>query len=84
MSSVAAWLLTLIAGIIVGGVVAMAVGRGARAPFWAFVAAGIVGSVIGRLVLAFIPWHPSFSGGVLGAIILSLICWAATRGPKSA
>jgi uncharacterized membrane protein YeaQ/YmgE (transglycosylase-associated protein family) len=84
MSYVMAWLLTLVAGIIVGGVVALAVGRGARAPFWAFVVAGIVGSVIGRLVLAFISWHPSFSGGVLGAIILSLICWAATRGPKSA
>ena len=86
MSSVAAWLLTLIAGIIVGGVVAMAAGRGARAPFWAFIAAGVVGSLVGRLVLAFsfLPWHPSFLGGVLGAIILSRILWVATQGRKPA
>jgi len=85
MSSVTAWVLTLIAGIIIGGGVAIAA-RGARAPFWAFIAAGVVGSTVGRLVLAFsfLPWHPSFLGGVLGAIILSRILWVATQDRKPA
>ncbi|MGD0110345.1 MAG: GlsB/YeaQ/YmgE family stress response membrane protein [Armatimonadota bacterium] len=86
MSSVTAWLLTLIAGIVVGVVVALALGRGSRAPFWAFIAAGLVGSAVGRLALvfSFLPWHPSFLGGAVGAIILSLVCWVAARSPKPA
>lgn len=85
MSSVIAWLLTLIAGVIVGGVVAIAA-RGARVPFWAFIAAGLVGSAVGRPALGFssLPWHPSFLGGVLGAIVLTLVLWATNRGRKPA
>ena len=81
MAGPLAWLLTLVAGVIVGGVIA-ALARGkAGAGIVVFLAAGLIGAAAGRVALAFsfLPWHPQFGGGVLGAIILSVVCWAATR-----
>jgi len=85
-TSTTAWLATLVAGLIVGVVLHAVAGRRSRSTWWAAALAGLVGAAIGRVVLAFpfFTWHPRFSGGVVGALVLSAIWLGVKRGGRAA
>ncbi len=80
-----AWLATLAVGLIIGLVLRAVAGARSRSPWWAAALVGLVGGAVGRVVLdfAFFTWHPHFTGGVLGALILSAV-WLAVAGGRRA
>jgi len=81
-----AWLGTLAAGLIIGIVLRALAGTRVRSAWWAAALVGLVGAAIGRVLLnfAFFTWHPRFSGGVVGALILSAVWLAVTRSRRTA
>ena len=66
---------TLVAGALVGMVVYSMPGPPSKSPWWAAVLMGLVGAAIGRALLdfSFFRWHPHFLGGILGAVVLSVV-----------
>ena len=77
------WLATLAAGLLVALVLRLVAGPRSRSPWWAAALVGLVGAAIGRVLLnvALFTWHPSFSGGVGGALVLSA-AWLAIAGRR--